>query len=373
MYLKRPLVLFLTLLLTISLITGCGPKKPAEEAKGKPDTGASAFEIVDMEGRTIKFDAVPEKVVAIGSALRLYTYVAGTDKLAGVEKGQQNLESGRPYILANPGLKDLPIVGEGHPADPDPELLLEVNPDVIIAGDIMDKARLENLEKTIGIPVVMVTCGDTAVFDKDTYEALSVIGKTIGREERAQEVIKYMEGCKEELAALTKGIPEEGKPRIYVGALSHKGTHGIESTAGKSPLLDVISAKNVADEVGTLGPIMIDKEKLIEWDPDIIIIDENGLSIVREDYKKVPEFYEHLAAVKNGKVYGQLPYVAYYNNVETAMADIYFVGKILYPDAFTDIDPAKKADEIYEYLLGMPLYDVMAKKYGGFVKINLGE
>ncbi len=363
---KKVVSCILAVMLICSLFAGCSD---SSDTKGAAD--GDVIEFKDMEGRDIKLEGDVDKVVAIGSALRLYTYVAGTDKLVGVEKGQQDPATGRPYIMANPSLKDLPIVGEGHPADPDPELIMQVEPDVIIAGDIMDKASLEKLESKIGVPVVIVNCGANAVFDPNTYEAIRLIGKVIDKDDRAEEVVSFMEDSKKELADLTKDIPEEEKATIYVGGLSHKGMHGIESTAGQSPLLTAIGAKNVADELGKQGSIMLDKEKLIEWDPDILIIDANGLSIVKDDYKKNKDFYNSLSAVKNGKVYTQLPYVSYYNNVETAIADIYYVGKILYPEAFKDIDPAARADEIYEFLLGKPLYQEMAEKFGGYKQITL--
>ena len=44
----------------------------------------------------------------------------------------------------------------------------------------------------------------------------------------------------------------------------------------------------------------------------------------------------------------------YYNNIETALADIYYVGKVLYPEQFADIDPVEKADEIYSFSWDSP-------------------
>ena len=129
----------------------------------------------------------------------------------------------------------------------------------------------------------------------------------------------------------------------------------------------------MADEIGKAGSIMVDKEQIIEWDPDIIVIDENGLPFVKEDYEKNPDYYNGLTAIRNGQVYGQLPYISYYNNIETAMADIYFLGKILYPKAFENIDVKEKADEIYEFILGEPLYGEMAEIFGGYIKINLNK
>lgn len=366
---KKLSLLLVIMILSMSMLTGCA-QNGLEKEQGKIGDNSSTIEIIDSFNRKIVLEGPLEKVVAIGSALRMYTYIAGTEKLVGVEKKQQLADSGRPYILANPELAELPVIGEGFPASVGLELLIEVDPDVIIAGD-MDIKEIEEIEKKTGIPVVVVATGESIIFDEEMYKSLNIIGKLIDKEERATELIEYMEACKDELGNLTKDIPEDKKPRVYVGALSHKGNHGIESTTSNSPILNVINGKNVADEIGKTGSIIIDKEKLVDWDPDIIIIDENGLSLVREDYEKNPSYYNTLSAVKNGQVYGQLPYVSYYNNIETAIADVYFIGQVLYPEEFKDIDVIKKADEIYKFMLGKPLYNIMAEKFGGYIKIDL--
>ena len=118
---------------------------------------------------------------------------------------------------------------------------------------------------------------------------------------------------------------------------------------------------------------MIDKEKLLAWNPDFIFIDQGGFAAVVEDYQKNPVFYESLGAVQSGHVYAQLPYNYYNTNLGTAIADAYYLGKVIYPDAFADIDPAQKADEIYRALLGQPVYAQMAESFGGFNQLTLGE
>ena len=40
---------------------------------------------------------------------------------------------------------------------------------------------------------------------------------------------------------------------------------------------------------------------------------------------------------------------------------------------FQDIDPIKKSDEIYQFLLGKPLYAEMARDFGGFKKLEIGK
>ena len=46
-------------------------------------------------------------------------------------------------------------------------------------------------------------------------------------------------------------------------------------------------------------------------------------------------------------------------NHETSLANAYYVGKVLYPEQFADIDPAEKADEIYEFVVGAPVFDLL--------------
>lgn len=83
-----------------------------------------------------------------------FTDIDGINKIVGVEKAQQTSPTGRPYILANPGLKDLPIVGTGFPAEPDAEMIVAAKPDVIFAGDIVNKSGIEQLQAKTGIPVI---------------------------------------------------------------------------------------------------------------------------------------------------------------------------------------------------------------------------
>lgn len=365
---RKKFLISIIAILTIFATMGCSQD---EIDKSKANKEIKGIEIIDILNRHIVLEEPPERVIAIGSALRLYTYLADTDMLVGVEKSQQLLDVGRPYIMANPGLSELAIVGEGFPAPVDLELIIEADPDLIIAGDISDIKQIEDIEKKTGIPVVLVAIDDANIFSENIYESLKIIGKVIRREKRAEEVIKYMESCKNEIIELTKDIPDNKKPSVYIGGLSYKGNHGIVSTSGDSPNLNIIGAKNVAQGIGSSNAVIIDKEKLLVWDPEIIVIDESGLSIVMEDYKKNSDFYESLSAVRNGKVYGQLPNVSYYLNMETAMANIYFLGEILYPEEFKHINAEEKADEIYSFMLGKPLYKEMSEKFGGYIKIDL--
>jgi len=57
-------------------------------------------------------------------------------------------------------------------------------------------------------------------------------------------------------------------------------------------------------------------------------------------------------------------------NISTAIVDAYFIGKVLYPQRFADVDVGGKADEIYEFLVGKAVFKDMKKNYGAFRKLE---
>jgi iron complex transport system substrate-binding protein len=122
----------------------------------------------------------------------------------------------------------------------------------------------------------------------------------------------------------------------------------------------------VAGEMGSMeqSHIMTSMEALLAIDPDIVFIDAGGLRLVRRAYERKPQIHEALQAFKNRRVHVLHPFNWYLTNIGTALIDAYTVGKILYPDAFHDVVPAEKADEIYTFLVGVPIHEEMEKDYG---------
>ena len=372
--------LFLALLMPVLLLSGCGGTAGSKETGTVPTVAkAQKQKITDLVGREVEIAVPVQKVVAIGpGALRLVTYAEGASMVVGIEEIEKKLTPGKSYMLAYPDLKKLPSIGQGGPdTAPNEESLLGVHPDVIFVCTLVDKEKAGQLQAKTGIPVVVLSYGSVTSaitsFNENLYRSLNIIGTIIGKEKRAEDVVAYLKQNEKDLAERTKGVPAGEKAKVYVGAVSSKGAHGIEYTQAKYPPLVFIGAKNVVDEIGKSGSLQIDKEKLIRWDPDILFIDAGGYALVTEDYKKNPAFYQSLNAVKKGQVYSQIPYNNYTTNIETAFADSYYAGKIIFPQQFQDIDPIKKSDEIYQFLLGKPLYAEMVRDYGGFKKLELGR
>lgn len=365
------------LLVIVISLTACSKASQNQFQTSQTSKGTvQTITVTDLIGRQVEIKTPVHKVVGIGpGALRLITYIDGIDRVVGVENIDKKVVNGRAYnMIFQEKLVQLPTIGQGGPdSTPDAEKLVEVNPDVIFVISLLDKAKADNLQAKTGIPVVVLSYGKLGTFEEDVYTSLEIIGKIMGKEDRAKEVVDYIKGVQKELQDRTKNIPEDKKPSVYIGALGFKGAHGIESTQSNYPPFMAVNAKNVADTLGQKGSVMIEREKLLAWNPDIMFIDEGNFDLVKQDYQKNPIFYKSLKAVKNGNVYGILPYNQYNTNIDTALADSYWVGKVLYPEQFKDIDPVEKAKEIYTLFFGeagKSVYDKMKEVYGGFEKIK---
>jgi iron complex transport system substrate-binding protein len=358
----------LALLITaVMLLAGCAGDSP-------PGNDDQAMAVTDSLGRTVTVPNGADKFVAIGpGCLRLYCYVADPAKIVGVEQTEiTDGVTGRPYAMAYPELLDLPIIGPGGPnTAPDAEKILQVGPDVIFSLYNSDISAVDELQSKTNIPVVALSYGDTEVFDPTLNESLELIGKVTGNEARAAEVVQFFTACQVDLDSRTADIAFADKPTVYLGAQSSRGTHGIESTRGNYSLFMAVNVRNVVEEAGIHEYVMLDKEKLLEMDPEIIFLDGGGLANVQEDYNSNPQFYQGLTAFRTGRVYMQLPYNYYYTNIDIALCNAYYIGSIVYPERFSDINIMTKSNEIFKELLGKELYSQVADEYyGGFQQLS---
>jgi len=366
--------IFLATLMT-TVITMCTILVPAMANDQKPLT------VTDATGRSVIIPAFVKRIVALGGALRFVTYIQGLDLVVGVEALEKKpLDNGRLYGLAvAEKVKNLPVIGEGGPGNklPDFEQLISVHPDIIVAVGL-DKAQAETIQEKTGIPVVLLGTGAMATLDLDTTrKSLTLLGSVIGRAERAKTLTTYIDELAADLARRTSVMTssQATRPTSYVGAIGFRGRHGITSTESRYAPLAWVNGNNVTDTLNQPGHLFIDQEKLLLWNPEVIFLDAGGMDMVREDYRKNPAFYEMLKAVKDGRVFVMPPYNAYHTNIETALANAWFLGKTLYPQAFADIELTGQADAIFDFFIGVKAYAHLKETgYGyGRVVFNNGE
>ena len=331
----------------------------------------NARTITDGAGRQVDVPKEVKSVVCVGvGALRYTCYVGAQDLVVGVEDYETKAGMTRLYNYVNfDKFKNLPVIGTN--GQPYTEEIINLAPDVIVMSQSAS-VEADDLQAKTGTPVVVVP-GSDSTLDQGAYDTIRILGELYGMESRATELTDYLRGIQQDLESRTKDIPDSQKPSVYVGGVSFKGHHGFEGTeAGYGPF-DLIHAKNLADTTGQNGAFNIDLEQVLSWDPDIIFVDFNGMSFIKEDYAKNPDYYNSLTAVKEGKVYSQISFRSSASNLETALADAYYAACVMFPEQFKDVDPIAKTEEIFEKLLGANPYADLKEAGYEFRPIKIGE
>jgi len=334
--------------------------------------------ITDARGRRVEIPEKVERVVCSGSGCpRLLTYLQAQRLLVGVDEGETRKREfdARPYAFANPWLKELPMIGmQGGRDNPEAILMIDPPPQVILRTFPDSGYDPVELQAKTGIPVVTLEYGGLLPeLRPNLYRTLRLMGEITGRSRRAEEVIAFFDKHLEELAARMEGIGQEESPSAYVGGIAYSGAHGFQSTEPSYPPFVLLNINNLAGKSKRLlnqrSNAVISKEQILAWDPDYLFLDlstlrligtESGLQELRND-----PGYRTLTAVQKGEVYGVLPYTWCTKNYDSILADCYFVGKVLYPERFEDIDPKEKADEIFSFLVGEPVFDTMDRMFKG--------
>lgn len=329
----------------------------------------NTINITDAAGRNVTIPDNPQKIaVSSPGSTRYFAWLQVTDRITAVDLKDSSQfvisDEARPYMLANPEIKNHPSLGSSG-GKVDPETLMLIKPDVLFMIGVSDtKIRAaDTITEKTGIPVVLFYSGNYVTHPDEVAQSLRLIAKILHAEDRAEAVIKYFNDVNADLEARVADIPDEGKPSVYVGGVAYSGDHGMTGTDPTYYEFTVLHANNAAEGLSTTsstGFAEISKEEILKWDPDIIFIDLNtfaaaGGGAVYE--LKNDDAYKGLSAVKTGQVYAVNPHTSFGTNHETCMANAYFIGKILYPEQFSDIDPILKADEIYTFMDGAPVFD----------------
>ena len=375
----------LTLIIPALLLTGCQIKYEEH------DEEADNITLTDLLNREVSFDRNSiKKVVCIGAgALRLYSYIGDINLIAGVEDIDRSVNANifegasRPYFDLNKDyFKTLPSIGLGGPTNQvaEPEKIIEVEPDLIIS-EYEDVKKADDLQDQLHTPVLVTSYGGSNVFSEQIKKSLTMLGKALKKEERAEQLINCINSSKLDLENKVKDINQEDAPKMYVGCLGNWGRQSFLSSSKQYPAFAVSKINNAASGLKTNDKGLIDLEELIEQNPDKIILDAAGVELFKQDYLRDPTSYQAIDAIKNGEIYLQMAFNAYYTNLEIALMNCYYVASVAYPSLYEGFDIAKKSNEITKAFLGEEMYDSSIKQmrysYGGYQKIdnlaNFGE
>lgn len=343
---------------------------------------ASELQVTDTLGREVVIPAEINRILAVGCSLREILSFDVADKIVGIEYREKAKTdekgapqgSDLPYMLAFPELYNLPVVNVGvGGSEFNYEIIIGLNPDIIFLG-ASEAQNVDNLQNKTGIPVLAVYTNPIGTPEQDEmyYKSLRIMGKTLGKEERAEELINDIEAYYHDLADRTKEITDEQKVTAYIAGRAFYGSHGMTATDPQWPSFNLANVLNVAHELSEMSSgANIDKEVLVAWNPEVIFLSPVSLSIIENELQTSP--FKDLKAVREDKVYITLPFCWYSYNKENAIVDAYYVGKIIYPELFQDVDLDQKGVEIFKKFYGKngeKAYYAIKDRFNAFKEVN---
>lgn len=359
--------------ISILCLGGCGAGQ-TESAQQDPPATSQTVTVTDMLGRSVEVPAEPQRLIGIGSSsLRLISYLNAADKVVGVEQSELKDNVTCSYRHVNhETFKNLPVIGDGGSkgTTPNEEAIMQAAPDVVFAS--IDKDAADALQERTGVPVVCLTLSNV-VFDQAFYDNVNLVGGIVGKQERAADIVRYMEDTRADLEKRTASLPADQVKTAYAAGISFRGGHGFAGTEANFPPFQATNVKNVADVNGASGAFDIDLEAISSAQPDYVFVESGNLPLVKEDYEANPSYFSALKAVQDGKVSTLIAYRFYATNIELALANCYQVGATVYPAQFADIDPTQKLDEITEFFLGARLSSDLAAEGCEFKQIDLAN
>lgn len=249
-----------------------------------------------------------------------------------------------------------------HNAPFDLEMILAVEPDVIIVNSAMSahKYALEVEEQltAAGIAIVLIDVPGKQL-DRSVQQTMKLLGQVFQEEEKAAEVSSFIDQQYGLIAS--KNLSErQDKPTVYYEKSGYSEIYGSTGTSvsGWGVPIAIAGGENIADAVllgrassGGSGNTL-DPEYVIQADPDYIIL--SGINdgwLDRLSRKKEWEFdivnrtgWSGLKAVKNGDLY---EFAHATNRSLYAFYPCLKMAKLFYPEEFAAVDPDAVLQEFF--------------------------
>lgn len=369
---KNVILKICTMLLTGALLlSGCSSNSNGNNsAKTESDT----ITITDSVGREVTLEKDIDRIILVRSRdifeIEVLLGDEMPDKIVGWSDDLQTNDSDtyKKVIETFPEMASIPSIGNNANDTISTEAVLALEPDLVLMNASMAQGNFDYVEKLeeANLPIVYLDSVSNPL--SSPQESLAILGEILGKQDKANEVIEYINKQVDAVMSRLENI-EENSVSTYI-EIGNGGPSKIANTFGSSPekpdkltswgvILDALKVNNIAKGVSKSSPL--NSEYILEQDPDVIVITGQGweksgtmemgyYADANRSQEILKSFttrtgWNTLSAVKNNEVYslyhGFPPHVF-------AFAGIQGLAKAYYPDIFEDLNPSENLKEFYE-------------------------
>ncbi|TDA29031.1 MAG: hypothetical protein DSO00_05070, partial [Archaeoglobi archaeon] len=288
---------------------------------------AFALTIIDSAGRAVEIEKAERIVCLSTDCLEAVIILGEKERIVGL--GTNALQ--KPF---SPNVVDV-----GKWSDPNIEAIVGLNPDIVITYvQWPEREKLEEKLRGTGIKVVRLDFYKiNTIFDE-----FVVLGKILGKEERAKEIAEYWKSQLDLIKSRTEGLK---KVKVYWESYSDYSAAG--GGTGWNEIIQIAGGENVFGNES--GYPKVDAEKIISKNPEVFIKSVSpsvSKPCSAENTSKLAEFYDRLiarpeinqtAAGKKGRVYAVC--MEMLHSTFGLIAETAYVAKLLHPEEFSALEP----------------------------------
>ena len=371
-----------TLLMALPLtavLASCGVTSRA--GKGS-STGASSgashggFEVTDIVGRKVTFDAQPKNIV-LSESRHVYSlvFLNKDNPIDKVVAWGEDLQKAAPdfydkVLSVTPKAADLPTIGSIAKDNLPIETLVKYKPDVFIMTlDVYNSAKEKGyLDKLDGQKIAYVVTDFRRDPVKNTVPSVTLLGALFDKRKEAEAFVSFYKKQVDPIVEKVKSLTSKPTTFLWRGpGVNDPGS--TYSTANLGAIVTATGGTNIADSLLSGEEGVLTPEQVIASNPQHIIAtggewqkqkikdtaqtsyvhlgykaDEASAKASLEQLKDQPGF-EQIQAFTNRHVYGI--YHQFYDAPYNFIAYLTF-AKWQNPEAFSDVDPAKVWKEFHE-------------------------
>lgn len=316
-----------------------------------------AAEITDMFGRHFHLPECSLKVYSASPPDTFLLYAIDPTLLAGLNFPikEQDTRFMHPHTLK------LPLIGGtfGEASTPNLEMLLRVNPDLVVVSNNETSLSLtvnETLKK-MNKPLIEMTLVGLA----DYPAAFLRMGKLLARQPRAIKLSDYTRETLTEAARTVASLPPGKRVTVYYA----EGADGLRTecdTSRHNELISLAGGMNVhhCKARNLFGMEKVSMEQVLVYDPEVLLVMDKGF------YRRVfndPK-WKRIRAVRKRRVY-LIPNQPsnWFDRPPTFMRFIglKWVMKCLYPKEYR-IDIIRESQDFYQLFLSVEVSESEMKK-----------
>jgi iron complex transport system substrate-binding protein len=258
-----------------------------------------------------------------------------------------------------PGLLGKTVVAIGM-GEPDHEKIIALRPQLVITWGThpiprLNAAALAEAFAPADIPVVGIDAFRLATLFKD----IEILGKLFQEEKAAARLVEFLQAPLKLLEGRVEGLPREKKLRVYA---EHHARPFMAIGPGSDwhEMIEKVGGVNIFADVGR--PFAdVDPEKVILRNPQVILKQwfpiGFGVTEVEPIKGQLRAFiarpgWENLEAVKEGRVYLVSMDLSF--GPPAIILQLY-MGKLLQPELFADVDPESILRKYFQEFHGVEL------------------